>query len=146
MSSCLVMAAIAIERGRNPDWEAARQLLASMTRASILRNWELADVTIELADCVDSVRARLAAARPLAAQSLTDVEEAWTGDRSDAGVLTFAGVNILVTGESTWGDQPELVASFDRAESIGLLSAAGFTVGDNCPKCGRPAAKGSEVP
>ena len=55
-------------------------------------------------------------ARKDAERVLNEVEEAWRGDRPDAGMLSLAGVNILVTGEISWGDCPDLVDSIVKAK------------------------------
>lgn len=122
MGADLLITALVIERGRAPDFAAARAAIGSVTSAQIQVPDEFWDHDPETADGIDGIRDELR-------EALNELEAALQCGR-ELGWLQVRGADIYVTGGLSSGDSPtQLFETFSRLYAVpGVLAAAGFEV------------------
>ncbi len=131
MGADFLVAALAIESGRQPDFEAARRAIESLARDQI----EIPDEFWENDPDTDK---GLAAVRSQLRDALNDLKAALQQSR-ELGWLEIRGATVYLTGGLSTGDAPtELFETFARLLAVPVvLAAAGFDFDSDGLEAGR---------
>jgi hypothetical protein len=124
MGADLLITALVIERGRVPDFDAARVTIESVTSAEIEIPDEFWELESETKEGLAEIRSQLR-------DSLDDLEAALQQSRELAW-LQLCGAGVYLTGGLSTGDAPtHLFETFTRLLAVPVvLAAAGFEVSE----------------
>jgi hypothetical protein len=122
MGADLLIAALVIDAGREPDFAAARAALD-------LLHQEQVEIPDQFSDHDPGTEAGLEAISESLCDSLAELEEALQESRELAS-FELRGATVFLTGGMSWGDTPtELFDTFNRLWAVpSVLAAAGFEV------------------
>jgi hypothetical protein len=128
MGADFLITALVIDRGRAPDFDAARAAIEAVTSAQI-------EEPEEFWDHDPATDAGLAEIRSRLRESLSDLEAALQRSRELAS-LELRGATVHLTGGLSTGEAPtELFESFSRLYAVPVvLAAAGFEVEPESPE------------
>lgn len=122
MGADLIINYLAMPADCEPNWDAARRRLAEMTDDDIVRTCrESLDKDVEgiediwLPGYMTDVR-----------DIVDEVEDMWENGRHDTAMFTVGGIDIMVTGEMSWGDCSDSVRALEIFQCLGLDGVAGF--------------------
>lgn len=110
---------VAMPQDKPPDWEKARQYIEAEVWHTTKDTWAQLQEDFAYEDPQESKEDLLA--------DLEILKQAWEGHDREAGIMTFLGHRILITGGMTWGDDPTgLYTSMVRLWNTQALELAGF--------------------
>ncbi len=120
MSASFLASVLEIEKGKTPDWKAAREHVKQLTVEeavqTVLKTYqavELADVSLERKDC----RRRIL-------HAIRYLEKSWSEHSLD-----LRGTTIFIFAGMSWGDSVEGMDEVTLLVHSGAAKAAGFLVG-----------------
>lgn len=136
MGSYFICGVLEISKKKEPNWEAARKLLNTistpqlvniaieesgyLTRAEFLGSIPYPTTDFEIAfEIADGVSNRLH-------DCINVIEAAWKGDDRRFTNCIGAKTRMLITGDNTWGDPVETVEMVELFILSGCAKAAGF--------------------
>ncbi|MGV0985031.1 MAG: hypothetical protein ACOYB2_10780 [Limnohabitans sp.] len=118
MGADLLLHHVWIAKGKEPDWQAAKDAIAAMDDEKVqkLAEQEMVD------DDVPAYREQLLA-------DIAEVEDVWHKDRRTAYKCPLGPIDCLITGGISWGDSPdEFFDVVGRFLETPAVEAAGFFV------------------
>ena len=121
MGADLIVATVAMRKDINPDWEKARTFISEADPDKLRRAYAYYQQydSIDEVGTADEIRAE-------ARSALSDLEDAWEYGSRDFAMVYIADLQILITGEMSYGDSPAGVTVIETARAVGTLHAAGF--------------------
>ena len=132
MGADLMVTAVEIPHGREPDWGAANRHLEGLSDREVVEvvllveHGEDLDEDITPTENAEQYGVTVASARERLDTALTECEEGWCGGRRGMTLLSLVANAVLVAADQTWGDPvPEIDHLVMFVES-GMAKAAGF--------------------
>jgi len=142
MSACYVCSVLELPKIKGePNWESARVYIRGLSEVELAQKFIaglMLDINDELSEDETSNQAMVDAVvidlgfgsstlQKVAQNSIDECENMWDGN-SEGGSITLSNCQILVAGESSYGDEPDGVGSINRFAACGAAKAAGFLV------------------
>jgi len=123
MGADLIVTALEIERGKQPDFDAARRHLEGMSEKDCL-NAYMDTVSIDdPSDVNEEVNPRV-----FLETAFRDVRDGWSGELRGMTTLALSKTYVLIAGDMSWGDMPEGCDAISAFYQSGMAKAAGFIV------------------
>jgi len=123
MGADLIVAVLEIEKGKQPDFDAAKKHLEGMSEKDCVNAYMDTLMKDRESDVDEDVNAR-----DFLKKVLEDVKDGWNGNLRGMTTLALSKTYVLVAGDMSWGDMPEGCDAISAFYGSGMAKAAGFIV------------------